>query len=687
MVRKGRFEKLLEPLQVGSVKFRNRMVSPSHDLMYEDLDGHIGEGDFSLYEELSKGGVGMIIVGNAAIDSSIVKGLRHFLIDHDKFIPEFSELTGLIHKHGCPTFLQIGHMGPAQPQKITGTQPVAASTFSDLEMPNPAFDKNRELTVPEIEGIINKFIKGAERARKGGFDGVEVHAAHPYLLNSFLSRAWNKRGDDYGFQTLESRARFAVQIVRGIKDHVGKDFAVGIRFNGGEWGIEKGITIEESQAFGKIFEEAGADYLHISGYGYGPYVFATYPEQLLYPEPSKEVLPLAKKVRKPGALVTRAEPIKKVVSIPVIGVGRLDPELGEWLIEKGKLDLVALGRRLMADPELPNKVASGRLEDIRPCVACLECGNCYDLHKPVVCRVNAALGKEREYAIKPAQRKKKVWVVGGGPAGMEAARIAALRGHEVILFTKEHQLGGLLPLAAFVKGTEIEDFPALVRYFKGQLAKLGVKIRLGEEFNPSLVEQLKPDVVIVGTGGKLYAPVISGVNRSNVFTSEDLHQKIKTPLRIFGPRFLRWLTKFWMPIGKRVVIIGGLIYGCETAEFLVKRGRKVTILEESDQLGSGMIERNKVRLFKWLAEKDAAVFTEVQYEEIIDKGIRIVTKKGERRTIEADTILIALPPIPNTELFKSLEGKIPEVYLIGDAKGPNLILEAIADGLRIGHAI
>jgi pyruvate/2-oxoglutarate dehydrogenase complex dihydrolipoamide dehydrogenase (E3) component len=216
---------------------------------------------------------------------------------------------------------------------------------------------------------------------------------------------------------------------------------------------------------------------------------------------------------------------------------------------------------------------------------------------------------------------------------------------------------------------------------------LGVKIRLGEEFNPSLVEQLKPDVVIVGAGGKLSAPAITGINSPNVVTSEDLHRKVKTPLRIFGPRFLRWLTKFWMPVGKRVVIVGGLIYGCETAEFLVKRGRKVTILEASNQLGSGMIERNKVKLLKWMAKKGATVLTEVKYEEITDKGIRIMTKEGERRTIEADTILITTPPVPNTELFNSLKGRIPEVYLIGDAKEPRLILEAIADGLRIGHAI
>jgi 2,4-dienoyl-CoA reductase (NADPH2) len=412
-----------------------------------------------------------------------------------------------------------------------------------------------------------------------------------------------------------------------------------------------------------------------------------YPEQLLFPEPSKEVLPLVKTIWKPGTLVTRAEAIKRVVSIPVMGVGRLDPKLGEWDIQKGKLDLVAFGRRLMADPELPNKVATGRLEDIRPCLACQECTNCYDLHKPVICRVNAALGKEREYAIKPAERKKKVVVVGSGPAGMEAARVAAQRGHEVTLYTKEHQLGGLLPLAALVKGIEIEDYPDLVRYFKTQLHKLGVRIRLGREVNPFLIEKIKPDAVILAMGGKLVVPEVPGINRNNVVTSVELHRRVNMPLRLFGPRILGWITRLWMPIGKRVIIIGGLIHGCEVAEFLVKRGRKVVILETSDQLGTGIIERTRIRLLNWLAKKGATMLTRVRFEEITAKGIRIITKEGESRTIEADTILITTPPVPNTELFKALEGRVPEVYMIGDCKEPHSVLEAIADGLCLGHAI
>ena len=270
---------------------------------------------------------------------------------------------------------------------------------------------------------------------------------------------------------------------------------------------------------------------------------------------------------------------------------------------------------------------------------------------------------------------------------MEAARIAALRGHEVMLYAKEYRHGGLLPLAALVKGIEIEDYPALVRYFETQLTKLGVDVRLGREVEPSLIEEIKPDVVILATGGKLLVPEIPGINRKNVVTSMALHRQVNMPLRLFGPRLLRWITKLWMPIGKRVIIVGGLMHGCELAEFLVKRGRKVTVLEASNQLGTGIIERTRIRLLNWLARKGATMLTGVRFEEITAKGISITTKEGERRSIEADTILVITPPVPNSELFTALKGRVPEVHMIGDCKEPHSVLEAIADGFRIGHTI
>ena len=304
------------------------------------------------------------------------------------------------------------------------------------------------------------------------------------------------------------------------------------------------------------------------------------------------------------------------------------------------------------------------------------------------CRINAALGEGPEFTIKPAETKKRVVVVGGGPAGLETARVAALQGHEVLLYEKGLRLGGLLPLAALVKGLEIEDLVGLVRYFETQLNKLGVKVKLGKEFTPALTEKIQPDVVILATGGKLTTPEIPGINRRNVVSASSLHRKVKIPITFLGPRLLRELTKFWLPFGERVVIMGGSLQGCEVAEFLVKRGRKVTIVEESDQLGIGLPEQvHRQRLLGWLAEKGVAMLTEVKYVKITDKGLNIINKEEKRQTIRADNILLTLPTQDNSELLKALEGKAPEVHLIGDARELSLIMGAIHEGSRIARLI
>ncbi len=696
MFKRAKFEKLLEPLQIKQVRLRNRMVKPAQVMGYADEDGCVNERVEGFYEALAKGGVGLLIVESAAIDFPLgVSGRPRLLINDDKFILGLSKLTGLIHKHGCPTFLQLQHAGPAHSAKVYGgqasgqshqgedTQPVAASSLSIDELPGAVQKLPRELTISEVKDIVNKFADGAERAQKAGFDGVELHCAHTYLINSFLSRAWNKREDAYGGD-LKNRARFAVEIHQAVRERVGENFVVGVRMNGIECGTAKGLTSEETQEIACMLQEAGADYISVTGWGYGPCEWLMFPEQILYPEP---IVPLAKKVKKPGALVPSAEAIKKAVSIPVIAVGRLNPELGEWILRKRKADLIGFARRLMADPELPNKVASGQLEDIAPCTACLWCFHTFVRGEPVRCRINATLGREREYILTVAKKKKRVMVVGGGPAGMQAARVAALRGHEVLLYEKEHKLGGLLSLAALIKGLEIEDLPAISRYLRTQIIKLGVRIKLGKEVDLAVVEQIKPDVVILATGGKLTIPGIAGIDKPQVISSADLHRRVRVFLRFLGPRVLGWLTILWMPIGKRVTIIGGSIQGCETAEFLVKRHRRVIILETSSQLGTGIPELNRVRLVNWLAKKGVTMLTQVGCQEITDKGLVLITKEGERQAIESDTILITTAPEPNIALFKSLEGKVPEIYLVGDCKQPNVIADAIHDGYHIGCAV
>jgi 2,4-dienoyl-CoA reductase (NADPH2) len=382
--------------------------------------------------------------------------------------------------------------------------------------------------------------------------------------------------------------------------------------------------------------------------------------------------------------VPAAAIIRKVVSIPVISVSGIEPIRGEEILRLGKADFIGMCRPLFADPELPNKLSSGRFDDIAPCTRCSTCQKMNGL--PKECRVNAALGTE-QYEIKKAQKVKKVLVVGGGPAGMEAARVAALRGHQVSLYEKSNRLGGALSVAALIKGLEIEDLPSLIHYLENQVIKLGVKIKTGEGFKLSLIDEVKPDVVILATGGIPALPKIPGIDGRKVARSSDLYDKLKIFLRFLSPGTLGWLTKFWMPVGKEVVIIGGQIAACQLAEYLVKRGRKVTLVEADQTLGEGLIPERKNRLFSWFRRKGVTMMSGVKYEEITNEGLVITTREGKKLSFRADTVIPAIPLMPNTDLLKGLKGKVSEIYLIGDCREPRLIPDAIADGWKIANAI
>ncbi|MFC1917173.1 FAD-dependent oxidoreductase [Chloroflexota bacterium] len=688
----AKFHRLLEPLQLNQVRLRNRIIKPGQRLGFFDKEGYVTQQDVDFYGNLAKGGVGLIIVDHAYVDFPMGAKIRQGSIADDKYIPQMAKLAEASHQHGCPIFLQISHAGPDHDTKASGGKnPVAPSTLSkeDINLMFPGrghvYTPTRPLTIPEIEAIIVKFADAAERVRKAGFDGLEVHGAHSYLIGTFFSRIWNKRDDKYGGQNLENRSRFATEILQAIRERVGPDFAVGIRINGGEFGLDIGTTAAETREMAKMLQAAGADYINVTAYGFAAYHRLILPEQVFYPEPTSPFSPDLRKSPH-GTMIPLAAGIKKSVSIPVFAVGRLDPILGEWMLRKGMADGICMGRRLLADPEMPNKIAEGRYEDVAPCTACVTCSELSLKGDEVTCRINAALGKEKEYEIKPAPKKKKVVIVGGGPAGMEAARVATLRGHDVTLYEKESKLGGLLSMAAMIKGTEVEDIPTITKYLERQVRQLGVKIKLGEKFTPSELNGTKPDAIILANGAVAATPNIPGIDRKIVLTTEALHQRAKRFLNIFGPDFMSWITHYWLPVGKKVVIIGGLIYGCEAAEFLVKRGRQVTILEESDELGTKILDAHRPKLLAWLTRKGTTMFTGVKYEEITDKGV-VILKDGKKQLIEADTILTAIPPKPNTEFLEDLKKKVPEVFQIGDSKEPRLIVDAVGDGARIGHTI
>jgi len=691
------YRRLFEPVNIGKVRLKNRIMKNGTGLFWDDpsTGGFMNDRYIAFFEVLARGGVGLVVSPTGPLQEGPMPGFR---IMSDEYIPGWQKLADATHKYDIPAFLQVFHLGGMSPMFIKAPPGISASSIPKEESPRPGFEVAREITIPEIHEIVERFAKAAERTKKAGFDGTELNGACNHLLNSFLSRAWNRRHDEYGCDTMENRARMYVEVIEEIKRLNGKDWPVIALMNGLEVDLKDGITIEESTQFARMFVEAGADAIEIRAEYYtwtkDPKRMESlhFPDVYFYPE---HVGPLQDFVEGSGhgagANVPMAAQIKKAVHVPVIVMGKMDWDIGEKAIRKGKADIISMNRRLFADPELPNKVREGRIEDIRPCASCMTCFNLGEHFQPVACRVNASFGKEREYEIRPAKSTKRVMIIGGGPAGMETARVAASRGHDVTLYEQEGKLGGSMPLAAMIKGFEREEIMGFVRYLQTQMKKLGVKVNLGTRATPEIVEMVKPDVLVIAAGGKDTTPRIPGIDGRNVLKGSDLHEKLRLFLKFVSPQLLRSLSSIWLPyIGRKVVIIGGRLHGCQTAEFLVKRGRKVTMVDEGprEQIGEGMVEVFlKPYLLYWLADKGVEIIPEVKYKEITSEGLAITTKEGASRTIKADTIITALPLEPNTELEMNMKGKAKEIYVIGDAKEPHLIFDAVADGSRIGHEI
>jgi 2,4-dienoyl-CoA reductase (NADPH2) len=690
---RSRFEKLLEPGHIGRVTTRNRMIKTANGTSFIQPDGYVGDRALAYYEAMAMGGVGLIISESCGVEYPL--GVQHppvqFHLDDDKYIPSYAELAKVVHKHGCPLFIQFQHAGPWNP---TGLLPIrdtkAASALTKEELPGPGFAVPRGMSHAEVLDYIDIWAKAAERAAKAGFDGVEINGGTCHQINTFLSRVWNKRDDEYGPQSIENRARFMSNIVREIKKRLGKDFPVTVLLNIVEYRHPLGTTLEEGVQLAKQMAEAGADAIQCRAHSYHHRDGLIQPEKMFYPElPDDPPKDLDWSRNGKGALVPLVEAVKKAVKVPVFCACRLDPVIGEEYLQKGQLDFVGMTRRLLADPELPNKVISGRLKDIRPCTGCLHCIDVRNKNQLLECSVNPALNKEREYVfnVRPAEKKKRVMVVGGGPAGMEAALTAVGRGHEVSLYEKSSRLGGLIPMAAMLKGFETDDYLALVEYYKTQLVKAGVNVYTGVSPGAGLIEGMKPDVLILASGALPSKLEITGSDSKKVVHGSKLHRQIGFFLNFFSHKTMQKLTKIWMPIGKRVVIIGGSIMGCETAEFLIKRGRKVIIVHNGQTLGDGIPVEDLIRLIPWFDKKGIIRYTEAKWEEVNKEGLVITTGEGERKTIPADTVLVTLPYLPDINAATKFEGKAPEIYVIGSGAEPGLIVNAIAAGAKVGREI
>lgn len=717
------YEYLNSPVRIGGLELRNRIAMAAMGVEIADEDGHAREPIIAYYEERARGGVGLIITEVCA--AAYPRGAtahRQLAASTDDYLPGLRELTDRVHRHGAKIALQLVHHGkvarvdtkegrevlmPSLP-RFKGAMDMANDLSSEelgwlMKAAGGRRPQIKEATPDDIEWVIEIFADATERARRAGFDAVELHAAHGYLLSEFLSPAWNFREDEYGGNR-ENRARLLQEVIQAAKKRAGSDFPIWARLDCQEFRTPGGITAEDAGRSAELAVQAGADAIHVSAYA---------------DSTSGVAFTDAPLVHKEAAYAEATAAIKARVDVPVIAVGRIEPEVGDRMIRDGKADVIAMARKLLADPAVAQKIAEGRPEDIRPCIYCYTCVAQPFFDRAVRCAVNpmtaneSRIGQaEREQATQP----KKILIVGGGPSGLEAARLARLRGHDVILCEKSAQLGGTLRFAALV----YEPNERLLDWLEGQVRKLGVEIRLETEVDAALIREIAPDEVLIAAGAKREKPNFPGVDQDHVFDGDDLRALLtgqgdaeaskKLSLlsraavrvgRVTGltssPKMLREASKAFMPVGQKVVVIGGGLVGLELAEFLAVRGRSITVLEEGPKLGLEMAHPRRWRVLDDLRQHGVELISEASVESIGKKGVSYSVTSSEpgasdtpdesnersvSKAVAADTVILAIGLGANSEVMKALAGTGIPMREIGDVTGVGYLEGAMRDGFH-----
>ncbi len=637
------FDKLLSPGNIASIETRNRIVMPAMGMNMSD-GGFVNEAVINHYVERAKGGVGLIVVEVTCVDAPLGLNTRNMLvIDDDKYIPDMKRLTDAIHAHGAKCVLQLSHTGRGAKSFNTGSQPVGPS---DVPMPYTMViglegEQPRALQVDEIRAIEDKYAAAALRAEQAGFDGVQVHATGYYLVAQFLSRTANTRRDEYG-GSARKRARFALNILKKIKART--DLPVIYKLSLLELGKNGGISLLDGIRYARWLQQAGADAIEVMAMSYKQ-------------EPSLRDVPdtaQAKGLTFPLAKILKLARIR----IPLIAGGRtFEPELAERGLRS--CDFVWMGRGLLAEPHLPNMILDGSYKKARPCIGCGRCiDNQLQHQQRALCSGNPVLGRgDNDYSIPLADQPRKVMVIGSGPAGLEAARIAAKRGHQVSLIERESRLGGQLHYA--VAPPNKQNVEPMLDYFSGQLE--GVDLQLNREMSAADLLSEQPDVLICATGVRPSSLPIPGFDRT-----------VNAKQVLAGAE-----------VGKDVVVIGGGLVGCETAELLAEQKKRVAIVELLPELATKMVAANRTILLGHLAKLGVRSYTGCKCKEISEDSVLVEDADGNVVELKADSVIAAIGDRPETNLYDELKDKLDEVYLIGDALKPEGIAESVHAAYRL----
>lgn len=688
---------LLSKGRIGGMELRNRITVTAMGTNLGEEGGYCGERLRAFHAEQAAGGAAMVNVGVVGVAWPVGANLPNQLgISDDRFIPGLKMLGDAVHQHGAKFLIQLHHGGlvsfmdqmaerpslvPSLP--LPSPQGASKSQFTDafvqeeldqLALANKKVPPQRfkEMTREDIQLVIQQFIDGAARAYSAGADGVELHGAHGYLLSRFISPRTNQRTDEYG-GSLENRSRILVEIIKGIRERLGPSFAIIAKIDMAEHGTVNGVTQEDAIKTAQLAEAAGADAITASSYH-------DVAKLKLHSESNIPHIP--------GWNLPHAQQLKQALRIPVIASGRVEAEEGDSRIAQGHMDFLAMGRKLLADPHLPNKLMSGNAEAVRPCIYCYTCVSSIYLNGTVRCAVNPSTAFEREDKPVADGRRKRFVVVGGGPGGMAAAQQLDSLGHEVTLLEKSGQLGGTLRFASVM----YEPNEHLLQWLDRGISKSKVNVKFNSVVTPELVRQLEPDGVLVATGARRGLPDIPGNHLPHVLSGDDLRnmilssattdqsKKVGLGTRMTmklgkslglstSPSFVRSASKVWMPFGKKIVIIGGELVGLELAEFLCERGREVTVVDDLPRLGGGLQLVRRMRLMDELKEHGVTLVAGAKDIEIEEKQVRFLDSQGESQVVLADQVIIAKGASADHSVATMLRSGGFDVLEFGDCSG------------------